>query len=283
MSLLKPCFLILTLMLFGIAPARAALRSEQDMSSRQGYVSSINRLAEQQEAGDEIAMSPVNPDANKLPLSQRIFNPALSKEFSESYKRTFGRTEAEQNYNMPSSFTTRDDTSGVITLAEDQNQKQRDFGLYMGRRTMEYHFDNWAKTDPRAKPAYEFKERISQAKLEVSPGYRVDGKYSIGGNTFELNLINPYVRSNVVVQMNPGAVGPTTPQETIFKIGKSVSPTVDVDWQYKAMVEAMTLVGTKRLSPALSTSLTGTFFLSDPETDPLQKGNLILAGLTWNY
>ncbi len=245
-----------------------------------GYIGSVADERNAPEAEELILPSPPAPTDDSA-LSKRIFNNDLTKEFNERYRQAFGQTDAQQNYNQPSRISDVTMDGGPTSNVEVDDTKQRDFGGYMLRRLAEYHLDNYAKNDPGVRPAYEFKERVSSVKAEVAPGYKIDGKYSISGNMFETKVINPYVRSKATIEF--GNTGPSHQPETTYNVGRDVTPTIAVDSYYKQNQDQVSLVGTKKLSPVLTASLTGSAIGKRNFTTGTDGEKVVLAGLTWNY
>lgn len=249
----------------------------RNFGAHEGYIFAVpeERL---ERVTDLVIIQPPKDDGPTL--RERIFNDTLSKEFRERYEEKFGRTEAQQAYNSPNKFTYYDDLYGFRGSDQDVNRERRRFGEFMIRRLTEWHFDNYAKNDPKVRPVWEAKERLSQVHVEVQQ-FRFDIKYTLSGNTADLNIVNPWVTSKVSVQMDPGAFGPGPVQETIFSLGKRLTPTVSLDGYYYLTDGIVTVVGRKALAPRLSASLTASTFTK--EGGRSRRESLYLAGISYSF
>ena len=245
-----------------------------------GYVSNLKDEKEIENKELDLVAKPSGYDPERI--KEKIFNDELSQEFRENYESQFGYTEAEQHYNLPTRLSTNsgvDDGSSSAYFIPDHEIKdrKRDFGNYMLRRLTEYHADNYAKNDPAIRPAYEFKDKVTNGKVEVAPGYKVDAKYSLAGNSVNVKFQNPYVRSGAKVDL--GGTSQAV-REATMNVGREVTRTVNLDSYYKYNLGQVSLVGTKRLTSRLSTSLTGAMFVNYKNYQRDDRGNLLLV---WNY
>lgn len=261
------------------AAAQDPAKGDRQSPKRSGYVRSLDE-EEQLDSSVEMYIPPPPSEKDK-PLSQRIFNPELTKEFDDRYRQAFGQTEAEQNYNMPAHLSLEGFDYSQQPNLDQQRERRRDFGQYMVRRLTEYHIDNYAKKEPSVRPAYELKERLSTVKAEVVPGYRLNGKYSISGNLFDLKMENPFVRAKVTQELD--STGPSRSPETTWTAGRDLTNTISLDFIYKAMRDQTAMVIAKNLAPGLVSTLT----TSSVGKRDINTGNdgekLVLAGVSWNY
>lgn len=160
------------------------------------------------------------PQRAKEPsLQDMIFNP-LTKEFKEKYREKFGELDT-------GSISSRTSAMGGTTenpkALQDQTTQRKEFAEYMTKRLVEYHFDQYMKTQPQMKPVLEVKEKIQNVKVEVSKEVRMNIQYNFAGNTADVVLDNPWCESKLSIEMNPGSFGPSTPQEMRFWINKQIN------------------------------------------------------------
>lgn len=220
------------------------------------------------------------PPAEGPSLRERIFNDKLSREFRERYEEKFGRTEVQRVYNSPNKFTYYDDQYGFRGTPQEASDERRRFGEFMVRRLMEYHVDNYAKSDPKVRPVWEAKERLSKMELKVSE-FRFDAAYSISGNTVDLKVVNPWIESKFVLQMDPGKFGPGPVEETMVSLGKNVTKTIRLESEYKITDGIVTYIGRKSLSPVLGTTLSASTFVRDEGKS--RRESVYLAGLNYVF
>lgn len=228
---------------------------------------------------DMILVQP--PESLGPTLRERIFNDKLSKEFRDRYEEKFGRTEVERIYHSPNRYTYYDDVYGFDGSVQDMNDERRRFGEFMIRRLAEYHVDSYAKSDPSVRPLWEAKERLSQVKLEVSR-FRFDVKYSISGNTLDVNAVNPWLStSRVRLHMNSGAFGPGPVEETIVSLGRNLTNTVVLEGHAYLTDGIFSVLARKSLSERLATTATFSTFFKDQGTSI--RESLYLSGLSYTF
>ncbi len=239
-----------------------------------GYVGDVEE--ERNKRDIEMVMLEKPKDAGP-PRTQVIFNEKLSKEFQDQYAYRFGQTSAEQVLNTPSRTDEYTYYTGERLTIEQYTHYQQQFAEYMTRRLVEYHVDNWAKNDRDFRAVYELKDRVSNLDVKVAK-YKFKWKYNFAGPTMDLKVENPYdVDARVRMEMS-GVV--SAPSEYIYSVGYPVNPRVAVSFVHRQMDGVYQLVGTRRMSKHISTSLTGS--VDTKRVGPLVQQNLVLVGLTWN-
>ncbi len=218
------------------------------------------------------------PKSNSKPIKEIIFNEKLSKEFQQQYQYRFGVTTAEQVRNSPGrndDYTYYNNQN--VTVLEYQKY-QRQFGEYMARRLVEYHFDDWAKNDPAVRPVYELKDRLSNVDVKLSKSYKIKWKYSLAGPFMEATLDNPYdIETKVQAQMT-GIV--SKPAEVTYTCGYPLTSRVRVSGLYKQYDGLYQLVGTRQMTKSISMSLSGS--IDAKKEGPAVQQNLFLVGLAWS-
>ncbi len=217
------------------------------------------------------------PSEDHKPLGDIIVDRNLSKEFQDQYKIRFGQTSAEQVINTDGRNEGYTYYNSQTISGTDYRLYQRQFGEYMARRLVEVHFDNWAKNDPVIRPAYEFKDRISNLNVQITKSYKLKWKYSFAGPSMEATLENPYdVEARVQAPML-GAI--SKPTEYIFSCGYPVTNRVRLGGVYWLNREQYQMVVSRRLNNNISTSLSG---LSDTASGhSLGDQYSIVVGFSW--
>ncbi len=262
-----------------------AKRKYGALESHDGYVASVEE--EKDKKYVELIFGPQSePSLPKNEWAKKIFNDEeLSREFKEKYERQFGRTEAEQAQNFPNPYVVVNvvNDQGVLyrgTVTENQTLRQQ-FGEYMIRRMVEHNVDKFVKSEPAIRPLYEIKDRISHADVAVAPGYSLAMNYSLSANNFRLRLVNPYVHSEVILEMNPTAFGPANVLETTYALGRQFTSTINIFTYLKVTDGVISVVGRKNFKPTISATLTIQANTHDHGSS--QRDTLYLAGLTWQY
>jgi hypothetical protein len=218
------------------------------------------------------------PKDNKKPLKEVIFNQKLSREIQKEYENRFGYTAAQEVMNSPgrSDEYTYYNTQNVGIL--DYAHYQRQFGEYMGRKLVEYHFDNWAKNDPAIRPVYQMKDRISNLNMQVKKGYKIKWKYNFAGPNMEVSVDNPYEIENSVHMDMSGIV--SKPVEVIYTVAYPFTTRVKISFVYKQIDGVYQVVATRKINRHVSTSLTASVD-TRPEGPTIQQ-NLVLLGFSYS-
>jgi hypothetical protein len=239
-----------------------------------GYTSDV--VAEKDKRDIEMVMLE-EPKKKSKPLTEVIFNDKLSREFQQQYKYRFGQTQAEQVINSPGRSDEYTYYSSQNVTIQEYQKYQRQFAEYMGRRLVEFHFDNWAKNDPSFRPVYELKDRVSNLNVKVKK-YKVKWKYNFAGPSMDVSVENPYhIEANLRAEMT-GVI--SSPSEMIYSLGYPVSPRVKVAALYKQTDGLYQLVCTRVMTKHISTSLTGS--IDARAEGPTVQQNLILVGFSWS-
>jgi len=223
---------------------------------------------------DMVVILPPEPTAP--PLKDRIFNEKLTREFNERYDQTFGRSETQRAYLDPNPTSTQVNEFGFPENAVQYEARKRKFGEFMLRRLTEFHIENYAKNEPRARPVWEVKERVSQVRLSVGPKVRVNAKYSISGNSADINVANPWLNSKVSLRFGGGSV-----EETFISLSRQLTSRVLAESHYAINDGIVTFVGRRQLAPQLSTSLTASTYTN--RTGTSTRESLYLAGFAYTY
>lgn len=211
-------------------------------------------------------------EPSEVERQREIFDAKLTKEFRQQFKYKFGATEMEQSLNSPGRFDDYYYYTGRTVSLKEYQAEQRSFGEYMGRRLVEHHVDRWAKANPKLQPVYELKDKMTNLKVEVQKGYKVDLRYSLSGNHLDFILDNPYDWDSRLRIEGGG-------QETIISIGGPVSKRWSVSGLTRFNDGIVQIIGTRRVTPALSLSITGS--TDSKEEGQLEKQDLFLVGVSY--
>lgn len=259
-------------------PAFGTQGSSRIWGQRPGYLDSV----EQERRSRQVELTVVSaPSEDRDPLRERIFNDRLSREFQAQYEQRFGRTQAERQLFTPNRFAEYEYSSILsVSFVEDQENKQR-FGEYMMRRLVEYHVDDYAKSNPSVRPVYELKDRIANVDMEVRPNYKFRFRYSYSGNYVDVFFENPLgVDTRLSLMMDPGSFGPTQINESILSLRYPLDRNITVSYHYKLEQGVWSLIGERRLSSSLSATLSGATYSEGTDGEDVRQ-NLVLLGLSW--
>lgn len=254
------------------------------VGGRAGYISSVTD--ERKVAQEEFVVLPPPPpvQSNLLILDRPLVDAKLSREFQAKYDEKFGRTDAERLYNSSNQFALYEYPGGKLETIDAHEHNQLTFANFMFRRLAEHHIDQYAKSNPDIRPIYELKDRIANVSVQMKKGYKMRIKYSYSGNSLDLRLENPYdVDTKVTMEMADG-FGPSHVDRTIFSVGMPITKKTSVaahqEWDRSA---GTTLIGSRKLTNTLSTSLSTSLHTPVDRDDPLlkQRHDLVLLGLTW--
>ena len=254
-----------------IAPMHKALA--RDYKAHFGYTADVAGEREER-VEDLVVITP--PEPQGPPLQNRIFNETLSREFTDRYHAKFGYTEQQRAYNAPNQHTYYTDQFGYEGTAEQTDAEKRKFAEFMMRRLAEFHVENYAKNDPKVRPVWQAKERISNLNASVGKNIRLSGKYSIAGNSADIIVKNPWVDSKIVLFMKGAGV-----EESVLSLSKGITKTVSAESHYKFNDGIVTLIGRKSITSALSTTLTTSTFTKS--TGSSTRESVYLAGLSFSY
>lgn len=181
-----------------------------------GYVSNVS--AEKSLRFYEVYLF-VPQSTKEKSLQELIFSP-LTKEFKEKYREKFGDLDTESIVYRSSAMGGTTEAPFVLEQKEEERQK---FAEYMTKRLLEFHVDNYMKTQPQMKPVMEMKEKIQNVKVEVTKEVKVNIQYNFAGNSADVILDNPYCESKLSLEMDSSAFGPTDVQETRIWVSKDLN------------------------------------------------------------
>ena len=251
---------------------------------KEGYILDVQE--ERWERTYELSL--VRKPKQGKPLHQKIFDPALKREFKQRYEQRFGFTDIDRNINTPNRYAEQEYTAGVwVTPEEDQRLRQQ-FGEYMVKRLGEHHVDAYFKSNPSVRPVYELKERISKVKVKVRKGYNLRINYSYSGNYLNLRMENPFeIYTRVTLEMDPDNFGPSDIQETRLYLSYPVKKDLSVATDYRVEAEYLSLIGKKAVSRNLATTITGsTRNLTEAEIakhNGIEHDQRLILGLSWDH
>jgi hypothetical protein len=173
---------------------------------RPGYLSEVK--SEKDQRFYEVFIF-ATPAVKTPPISELIFNEKLSREFREKYREKFGQIDTSTIIYQPTKFSVLDENRGAVLKVETDNQERKQFGEFMVKRLIEWHVDNYFKTEPSMRPVYELKEKLSHVQVEVTKETRLNAQYSFSDNTLDLIVDGPLFQvSKITLLMDPKKFGP---------------------------------------------------------------------------
>ncbi|MBT4763143.1 MAG: hypothetical protein HOO06_15730 [Bdellovibrionaceae bacterium] len=249
-----------------------------EFGNGKGYISDIQ--AERYTRVLEV--TPIlNPDKT-VDYNHLIFQPKVKKELRDKYEEQFGSSVAERTLHSDIQATANDNSYSAIYVEQEQLNEQQEFGEFVFKRLSEHHVDEFTKTNPKLRPLYEMKERISNVKLEVKKGYQVKIHYSFSGNYLDFKVSNPYeIDAKLTLQMDPTEFGPSDVTEQVIAIGYNLDKKTKLDSKFGISENEFSVTGKRRISKILSASITSS--LTALEDTPGDHERLLLFGLTWTH
>lgn len=239
-----------------------------------GYVSDIPDERSKRDIEMVMLERPTDPGP---PLTQRIFNEKLSKEFQNQYQYRFGQTTTEQSINNPSRSDGYSYYTGETLTIQRYQEEQRKYATYMARRLVEFHVDNYAKNDPDLKPVYELKDRISNVNVKVQK-FKVKWKYNFAGPNMDVSVDNPYGLELKARAEMDGII--SSPTEMIYTVGYQFTPRVRATVLHNSWDGLSQIIATRRMTKSISCSITASQD-SKPQGRTVQQ-DLVLVGLAWS-
>lgn len=154
-----------------------------------GYVQDVQK--EKDEKFYEVFLF-AEPAVKEKPLSEIIFNQALSKEFKNRYRERFGTIDTESIAYQRNDFE-RLEAFRATKAAEANSSERRRFADYMIKRLAEWHIDNYIKSEPSMRPVYQLKERLKKVEVRVDKQTKFEGRYSLAENVLDILIENKYL------------------------------------------------------------------------------------------
>ncbi len=197
----------------GVSPGTATLASDGS------YLTDVQ--GERQQRFYEIFLF-AEPPPKVRPLHALIFNSQLSKEFKEKYREKFGQADTESISYQRTDYS-RLEANKSMKSTEEKNQARRAFSEYMMKRLMEWHLDNYVKSEPAMRPVFEAKEKLKKVELRVTKDTKVEGRYDLAGNTMDFIYENSVCDTKWTVEMDPSSFGPGSVVENKVIFGRPVN------------------------------------------------------------
>jgi hypothetical protein len=266
---LAPFFSILLVVLIGLNAVAATVPD--------GYVTNVAQEKRQKYREIYIFQSGFRQEKS---LQELIFNP-LAKEFKDKYREKFGQVDTESLVYKRFDFGIHD---GIRPekATEEENDKRKAFAEYMTRRLLEFHVDNYMKTQPQMRPVMELKQRIQNVEVKVTKETKLNIQYNFAANVIDLILDNPYGDAKVALEMNPSAFGPSDIDETRLWLGRDLSKTVRANGTLAA-TDGIAYVELAKAIPKyhMGTSIGYSTYFKEGGTSVRQS--LYLIGLSHSY
>jgi hypothetical protein len=144
----------------------------------------------------------------------------------------------------------------------------------MAKELAEYHVDSYLKGNSSTRAVYKAKEAISNVTVAAPSGYKFKIRYKISSNRVTFKAEKPEERFHKQVDTKLDG------SETTVRLSYDVTKSVRVGSDYAIDEEILSVRGEKRLTAALSTSLTGQSYNKTVGENPKQER--VLLGLTWS-
>lgn len=158
----------------------------------------------------------------------------LSADFKEQYLLRYQSQWSQTEVTQLEMFT------AYNRRVTEESARRREFADYMVKKLLEFHVDNFVKSDPIMRPLYEAKERFQNVEVKVNKSTKLNLKYSLVGNIFDIELENPYfVEAKITLRMNPQAFGPTSPYETEYRLTRKMDERRRVQWLYQSQTQML--------------------------------------------
>lgn len=258
--------LISLLVLSGVVTSVCA----QENGVHPGYLADVSE--ERFQVTREVILVPL-VSQTETKLIDQIFTEKMSMEFSKEFRHRFGYTEFEQ-LNFTSNRFVESGDSGHLVPVDEYIDKQEDFGEYIAKELTEYHVDNYLKGNKATRQVYKVKEAISNVEVKTESGYKYKFRYKYSSNraTFKAEKPNEKFHKQLDVKLNG--------DDPTLRLAYDVSKSILIGTDYAIDNEIVSVRGVKRLTAALSTSITGQSFNKAIGETPKQER--ILLGLSWN-
>jgi hypothetical protein len=271
-------FLFTLLLVVGLLPAQASFAQ----TSYPGYTDDVAK--EKAERFYEVYL--FAPAPTEKSLKDAIFSP-LTKEFQRRYIEKFGVVDTDSLNYTPMNYSNFDSTGEASLQVQQASDARKEFGNYMVRRLMEYHVDNYIKTDPKMRPLYETKQKLQDVKVQVNKDIRFNLQYNFSSNIADFYVNNPWVDSKLALEMPPGSFGPGSVREYRLWIGKQLSRTLR--WMNRVALNdgIATTELTKTVFWNVGTSISLSSYFHGTHGDLLSDGTYresrLMLGLSHSY
>ena len=266
-----------------------AEQSTSRLSPGMGYTQDVKK--EKKQVVNEMVL-PKEPPEQSVLLKEILFDPTLEKEFRTEYRKRFGQTDAEVNFNAGSlnigtsrfgdyNTTYYGPGRGTSFINEQELiQRQRSFADFMMRRMFEYHVDRYARSRQDLRQAYEVKEKIAKVAVAVKKGYKVKVNYSYSGKYFNFRLDNPYdVDLEMRYDLNP--VYPTSSgRETTFNVGYQINPRIRASGLYNVEDGTANVSVWRKLTRRMGATLSYSTYFNNSTSSIRQT--IYLIGWSWS-
>lgn len=277
-------WLISALLLSGFVTAHAQSSASNVVGARAGYVFDVD--AERTQHDTELVL--IDPPPAEPTLQQRLFDEKLTKEIRTEYQYRFGQTAMEQTINAP---TNREDSyyynyngsngynPGSTVTADAYAGYQHSFAEYVGRKVGETQVDKFFNSDPALRPVYQYKDKLSNLTIKTDNGYKLKWRYNLSGNSADMELENPY-KIQTKLEVHFYQFSPKTQEET-FTASYPINQLYTVSTNYKFYDSVLQLVGSRRITPSLSASVTG-LTTTNESGGPSVRQTIGLVGISWS-
>ena len=216
------------------------------------------------------------PAPSSTELSRLIFSPELTREFRLKYVEQFGTVDADAlAYRDPKYAEMNDDNRASPTADQASINARQTFGEYMMKRLLDWHLDNYMKSNSNLRQVYEAKDKISHAQVQINPQSKFEMQYSIAGNFVDFSFLNPAMDAKVTMFMDPGVFGPANNIENKLLIGRQLDLKTRVNVSATSNDGIATLEIVRHLRGNLSTNIIGSTWFQAAGISPRETRSAV--------
>ncbi len=271
---------LMTIVSIAVQAVAAPLAEPHSWRSKDWKPGYSEKLDPAQERTGEILYVVEDPYKNEIAFSEKMFDPTLKKDIILRYQEQFGRTEAEIIQSRTPYLNSNFSEGESITFNEEEYQKQQQkFGNYIGKRLVEYHFENQAKSNPSLKGAYEAKQTIENASASVGR-FKIRARYRIASNSILTYIQNPFLDVQARFELSGD-------KETVYSISRNFARNYSFLTDYYMGGTRWDIIARKGITSHLSVSVTYSPFREIEVEENMKivavKESLALVGLSYIF
>lgn len=245
-----------------------------------GYVSDVKMERAIKYRDLEFHFPPERP-TEEISLRDQIFDRKLRREFQEEYDRRFGPSHLDPYAGVALAGQSAASATGGFDRQNQLSDRRREFGEFMVRRLIEYHFDHYLREDPKARPILIMKEKLSQTEIGIRH-WKLNLSYALSNRTLTVNVVNPW-DDHFKLKWEYGNLGWLTDsdRDTSLRVGYEFLGSRELELRYafaKSFVQALGRVPIGRSWVGTISMSTDVVVLSDEERDVL-----LAAGASYSF
>lgn len=265
--------------LFSLVAVLVGSKAMGSLSSHPGYVDNVSK--EKSDIYRDVNFYIEPPQGYKKSYMDDIFNAQLTGEIRNRYYDKYGQVIDRMHYHRVQNNMVDRNEAQLSKSVEEEQEDLQGFGEYIVKRVSEFHVENLFKNDPKLRPVWEAKEKISKVEVKVGPNYQLKLNYSFVGNFLSTKVENPFCDARFVLEMDPKAMGPTAPQESSYFIGKSIGSKHYAEAYTKTENGQSGLRLSRAIKAQMSASIMAGVDSKNQEESPKQSFGEV--GFSWSY